>query len=115
MSKYVEQYPSVLLRFEDPFAYISLTDFGNGIGLIQIYSECGSYTYKFNGMDSGIVKFLSGCTASYIHSKLKECITYKDKKVINKHKLDLFIIRSWPSIREKLIEFATNEARLKLG
>lgn len=102
MSKYIETYSSTLIRFDEPFAYINLTNFGEGRGLMQIHSDWGSYSYYWGSMGDSIEKFLAKTDASYIHSKLQSCVNYQEMKKDAKAKLARFMIQSWPAVLEHL-------------
>ena len=94
------------MRFDDPFAYVTFTDFSDGRGLLQIHSDFGSYSYFWGaiGADTKIKQFVAGCDAGYIHTKLKSCVIYQDTKVSAQRKLDHFMIQCWPAVHEKIKE-----------
>ncbi len=102
MSKYIQDYQTTLLRFDEPFAYITLTDFAEGRGLLQAHSDWGSYSYYWNAMGGDLVSFLAGTSASYVHQKLQSTINYMGMKVESKGRLEKFMIQCWPDIHEEL-------------
>jgi hypothetical protein len=102
MSKYIQDYATELLRFDDPFAYLTFTDFSEGRGLMQIHSDWGSYSYYWGAMGTDIKSFVAGCDAGYIHTKLKSCVNYQDMKKDAHRKLDSFMIQCWPAIHEEI-------------
>ena len=106
MSKYIDTYKTELLRFDDPFAYLTFTDFGEGRGLMQIHSDWGAYSYYWGSMGSDIKTFVAGRDAGYIYTKLKSSLNYQDMKVAAHHRLHHFMIECWPAIHEKIKELA---------
>lgn len=103
MSTYHSTYKSILLRFDDPFAYITLTDFEKGRGLLQIHSDWGTYSYYWGSMgEDDILNFLARTSPSYVHEKLQSCLNYMDMKKDARVRLDRFMIKSWPAIHECL-------------
>ncbi len=103
MSKYIQEYATTLLRFDDPFAYVTLTDFGEGRGLLQLHTDFGSYSYYWGAMGSrSLVEFIAGTNAGYIHTKLQSCVNYQGMRVDAKRRLQEFMIRCWPDIHEEL-------------
>jgi hypothetical protein len=112
MSKYIQDYETKLLRFDDPFAYVTLTDFSEGRGLLQIHSDYGSYSYFWGAMgkDTKIAQFIASCDAGYIHTKLQSCVTYQGMRVDSKRKLQEFMINCWPDIHARLREVQNDQA-----
>lgn len=102
MSKYISDYQTTLLRFDDPFAYVTLTDFGDSKGLIQIHSDWGTWSFFWGAMGGTIINFIAKCSASYVHTKLQSCPSYQEAKQINKGRLDRFMINCWPDIHEEI-------------
>jgi hypothetical protein len=106
MSKYIQDYPSTLMRFDEPFAYVTFTNFDPGQGLMQIHSDWGTYSCFWGAMgkDRTIEQFVADCGADYIHGNLMMCVTYQSMKRDAKSRLDRFMIKCWPAIHEKLKE-----------
>lgn len=108
MSTFIKEYPSTLLRFDAVFAYVTLTDFSPGHGLLQIHSDYGSYSYFWGAMGENrkIIQFLASCNSSYIHTKLQSCINYQSMKKEAQRRLQEFMINCWPDIHTKIKELA---------
>ncbi len=102
MSKYISEYATTLLRFDDPFAYVTLTDFGENKGLLQIHSDWGTYSYYWGSMGGDIISFLADTSASYVHTKLQSTINYMSMKVEARGRLDRFMIQCWPDIHVEI-------------
>lgn len=93
-----------MLRFDEPFAYINLTDFGDGRGLLQIHSDYGSYSYYWGAMGEGysLGKFLAQTDPGYVHTKLQSCMTYQGMKKDQRIWLHKFMIQCWPAVHDQL-------------
>lgn len=102
IKKYYEA--KVYCKHSHPFAYMTLTDFGYGKGLLQIHSDWGTYSYYWGSMGCNIKDFLLETSPSYIHQKLQSCLIYQDTKKDSQRKLDRFMIHCWPELIEILKE-----------
>jgi hypothetical protein len=103
VSKYIQDYSSTLMRFDEPFGYVTLTDFGEGMGLLQIHSDYGSYSFYWGAMGKRtILEFLANCSAEYVHTKLQSCVNYQSMKIEAKRRLQKFMINCWPDIHAEL-------------
>jgi len=102
LSKYIQDYSTILLRFDDPFAYVTLTDFAENRGLLQLHTDYGSYSYYWGSMGDNLINFIARCDAGYIHTKLQSCVNYQGMRFDSKRKLQDFMINCWPAIHEEI-------------
>lgn len=85
--------------FQDhPFFYVTLTDFSPGVGLMQIHSDWGNYSYLWTamGQDTLIKDFVVNCDSSYIENKLSHGMHYLGVKKEGYKLLTKFMAHCWP-------------------
>lgn len=105
-------YPSkTYLSREHPFAYATLTNFGNGMGLLQIHSDWGAYSAFWPAMgDETLEEFLISADMSYVHGCLRRGLVYQEVKKSGLGRLDRFMIECWP----KLIKIIAEESAARV-
>lgn len=88
------------IKRSHPFAYVTLTDFEKGKGMIQIYSDWGIFQTVWMGMGSSDIKqFILSCDSGYIKKNLAVQMNYMGVKKACMGKLDRFMESSWDEIR----------------
>lgn len=94
---------------EHPFAYVTLTDFGEGKGLLQIHSDWGSWSNYWGAMGKPLREFLVGASDGYVHNKMTGCLYSNHVKKEAFGRLDKFFIQSWPKVLTLLKQDVLNK------
>lgn len=89
---------------EHPFAYITLVDLEKGKGIMQIYSDWGSYNYYWGSMGSEIQCFLLSADNHYVYQKLKNAMSVDQRLKASYGRLDRFMEHCWPRFKTALRE-----------
>lgn len=89
-----------------PFSYASITNFGDGMGLLQIHSDWGPYTafWAAIGKDATLEEFLLECDPSYLRKNLLTWLNFMGLKKEGERNLDRFLIECWPKLRQVIEE-----------
>lgn len=105
-------YPTkIYCSHEYPFAYATLTDFGDGKGLLQIYSDWGNYASFWGaiGKDNTIADFLLSCSSDYIENNLSSSIAQSRLKKDGYGRLTKFMAHCWPRLRKLIANENQNQ------
>lgn len=96
---------------EHPFAYVTLTDFEPGKGLVQIHSDWGTYSCFWGsiGNDRKIAQFILSCNAGYIENNLAHQIAATRLKKDGYGRLTKFMALCWPRICDEILKEMENE------
>ena len=90
-------------RLDNPFfAYVTTIDFLNGRGLLQIYSDWGTYAAFWGCTGDSFEKFLLGCHSSYVEQNLSRNLRYMGMKKEAEIKLGKFMSHCWPNIVQQI-------------
>jgi len=89
---------------QHPFFYVTVTDFGKGMGLLQIFSDWGVFGHYWNAMgeNTTIEQFLADSDDSYVKSKLLSWMNYTGVKKEGHEKLTKFMAQCWPRFKEHI-------------
>jgi len=96
---------------DHPYAYANVTNFGDGRGLLQIYSDWGTYSFYWGSMGGTIEAFLSECNDSYVHTKLKSSLNNQGIKKEYQGRLGRFMTDCWPRLKAVIAEAELSRTR----
>lgn len=100
----VYQSKTYLVR-DHPFAYATCTNFGDGMGLLQIHSDWGAFSAFWPAMGEGetVEKFVAESEMSYIRGCLIRGLNFQYFKRGAEEQLNRFMIECWPRLA-RLVE-----------
>jgi len=86
---------------EHPYAYATLTNFGDHKGLLQVYSDWGIYSGFWPSMRTdSLAEFLLEMDAGYLARNLDYKLKYMGMKKSAEALLMKFMVECWPRLRE---------------
>jgi hypothetical protein len=99
-----ENFQSKTYLYRDhPYFYATLTDLEPGMGLLQIHSDWGTYSYFWPGMgDDTLAEFLASTEPSYVETKLSSMLGFMGMRKEAYSRLTKFMAQCWPRLMDTL-------------
>lgn len=103
MSELQNRASGKVIMVHGPFAYATLIDFKQGVGLLQIYSDWGTYSSFWGAMGNRtLAQFLAAADSQYIETNLAHGLHQMGFKQSAFVRLSKFMAHCWPRILEEI-------------